>query len=118
MMSEYQRRYFDWLLRCMGEDVAFNLKERNHRFCEEALELLQACGYSKDQVLSMVDEVYSRMPSQYVNFEIGDVQGTLSALASARGISLYDVSEYILNRNMAHTEEIQMKHSLKKNREK
>lgn len=115
--NEYQYKYFEWLKNCMGEEVAFDPQERNHRFCEEALELLQACGYSKDAVLKMLEYVYSRQPSHRPNNEIGDVQGTLAALSSARGVNLGRISEEILIHNIARTPIIRKKHAEKKLRE-
>ncbi|RQS15519.1 hypothetical protein DIE07_03565 [Burkholderia sp. Bp9002] len=33
-----------WMLECFGAAIATDRMERNHRFLEEALELVQACG--------------------------------------------------------------------------
>jgi hypothetical protein len=40
----FQHRVRDWVLACFGEVIAADVTERNHRFLEEALELVQAKG--------------------------------------------------------------------------
>jgi hypothetical protein len=77
-----QERACVWLKRCFGEVIASDIAERNHRFLEEALELVQSLGCTKSEALQLVDYVYGRNVGQ-VRQEIGGVMVTLSALSSA-----------------------------------
>lgn len=77
-----QTRVRKWVVDCFGEEIADNVGERNERFIEEALELVQASGLPKEDVLMLVDYVYRR-PAGEIYQEIGGVVVTLSALCSA-----------------------------------
>ena len=37
----------EWMLACFGKKIASDKMERNHRFLEEAIELVQACEYRR-----------------------------------------------------------------------
>ncbi len=41
MSEQFQPNVQPWLLSCFGEQIANDKIERNHRFLEEALELVQ-----------------------------------------------------------------------------
>jgi hypothetical protein len=43
-MSGFQTRVDEWMRECFGPDIPRDREERNHRFLEESLELVQACG--------------------------------------------------------------------------
>ena len=45
--ESFQSRVRPWLIECFGAEVAGNKIERNHRFIEECLELVQALGCSR-----------------------------------------------------------------------
>lgn len=80
--SAFQARVQPWLIECFGEEIALNREERNHRFLEEALELVQACDTTADEAHALVDYVFGRPvgePSQ----EVGGVMLTLAALCLA-----------------------------------
>ena len=53
----FQERVEPWLLQCFGETIAADVVERNHRFLEEALELVQACGATQSEAHQLVDYV-------------------------------------------------------------
>jgi len=40
----FQERVKPWMLECFGEAIFLDSEERNFRFLEESLELMQACG--------------------------------------------------------------------------
>lgn len=87
LMHVYQTWIEGWALNCFGAEVAKDKDIRNYRFLEEALELVQACGCTKERALELVDYVYGRPvgePSQ----EVGGVMVTLAALCAANGIGL------------------------------
>jgi NTP pyrophosphatase (non-canonical NTP hydrolase) len=76
-----------WMLACFGPQISADKLERCDRFIEEALELVQASGYSKDRAYKLVDYVFDR-PEGEINQEVGGVLITLAALANANNISL------------------------------
>ena len=88
-MNLIQNDVKDWLLRCFNEDIASNTKERNFRFLEEALELVQANGCSREDALRLVDYVYNR-PSGELNQEVGGTVFTLAALCNAAKVDLVE----------------------------
>lgn len=86
-MDMFQKDVVVWATDCFGRDVLIDREERSFRFCEESIELLQACGVSKGDVLKLVDYVYDR-PVGDVGQEVGGVMVTLALLCHAAGISL------------------------------
>ena len=50
-MSIFQSGVHDWMLECFGVEIAADVPERNHRFLEEALELVQAAGCAEAEAL-------------------------------------------------------------------
>lgn len=81
-IRDYQNACWDWAQRCFSHEVVFDIKERCLRFLEEALELVQACGLTRTEVLRLVDYVYSR-PVGEPQQETGGVIITLMVLNSA-----------------------------------
>jgi len=81
MPTEFQDRLGYWMHECFGPTISADKVERNDRFIEEALELAQASGYSKDRAHALVDYVFTR-PQGEINQEVGGVMVTLAALAS------------------------------------
>lgn len=77
----------NWLDACFGAEIANDRQERNHRFIEEAIELVQACGCTRAEVLQLVDYVYAR-PAGEIRQEVGGVMVTLVALCLANRQSL------------------------------
>ena len=87
MSDNFQSRVSAWLIACFGEKVASDKVERNHRFLEEALELVQSTGCTQSEAHQLVDYVYSRAvgdPEQ----EVGGVMNTLAALCLAHGMEV------------------------------
>lgn len=56
----FQSRVQPWLMECFGPMIAGDREERNHRFLEEALELVQACGCTASEAHQLVDYVFGR----------------------------------------------------------
>lgn len=108
----YQNRVFSWINRCFGARIAMDITERNLRFLEEALELVQATGLSKYEVLELVEYVYHR-PVGAPQQGVGGTMVCLAALCSAVGIDLDVAAELELTRCHANTHKIQEKHANK-----
>jgi hypothetical protein len=83
-MCWYQFKIAEWISRCFGKEVFYDHEERGRRFIEEAVELNQAIGVSKEDILRIVDHVYSR-PVGDVFQEIGGVGITLLGLCQSVG---------------------------------
>lgn len=93
----FQNQVFTWAKQAFGLDIAYNTKERNYRFMEEAIELVQSNNISKEDVLKLADYVYSRPKGERYQ-EIGGVFLTLCALCSAYDEDLYINGNLELNR--------------------
>jgi hypothetical protein len=96
-MNHYQQKVKEWLTHCFGESVAISKLERNYRFLEEALELVQAAGCTKEQALQLVDYVFNR-PVGELKQEVGGTMVTLSGLCSAHDVSLEECAMTELQR--------------------
>ena len=95
--GSFQDRVGPWMQECFGPEISADTMERNHRFLEEALELVQACGCSKHDCLQLVDYVYGR-PLGDQEQEVGGVRVTLAALCLAQGIDMHAAGERELTR--------------------
>lgn len=93
----FQFRVDLWLMFCFGEEIARNKQERNHRFLEEALELVQACECTREEAHLLVDYVFGR-PVGEKEQEVGGVMVTLAALCMAHGMSMEYEGETELTR--------------------
>lgn len=89
---KFQARVKEWLMECFGVAIASDKVERNHRFLEEALEVVQAAGCTKEEALQLVEYVFAR-PVGELHQELGGAMTTLTALAQAHDLSL----EYCAN---------------------
>lgn len=108
----FQARVRPWLLECFGEMIAGDREERNHRFLEEALELVQACGCTQQDAHQLVDYVFGRPvgePSQ----EVGGVMVTLAALCLANELDMHSAGETELARIWTKVEQIRAKQAAK-----
>lgn len=86
--------------------------ERTHRFLEEALELAQANGCSRDEVLALVNYVYCR-PEGKSEMEVGGVMVTLAGLCGALELDMKAAGEAELERNWERIEVIRAKQASK-----
>lgn len=94
-MINFQADVHSWLTQCLGHEVAADKRERNHRFLEEALELVQSLGCTRDEVLQLVDYVFgdpvAKVPARPVGDppqEVGGVMVTLAALCNANNMDM------------------------------
>ncbi len=91
-MRIFQRKIESWLYACFGEEIAKDKIERNHRFLEESLELVQSCDCTVSEAHQLVDYVFNR-PVGEKSQEVGGVIITLSALCSAHSIEMGEAGE-------------------------
>lgn len=108
----FQSRVQPWLLECFGAEIASDRAERNHRFLQEALELVQACGCTASGAHQLVDYTFSR-PLGEPTQEIGGVMVTLAALSLANGLDMYAAAEAELARVRTKIEQIRAKQAEK-----
>jgi hypothetical protein len=108
----YQYRVKDWMIECFGVVIAADRQERNHRFLEEALELVQACNCGRDEAHQLVDYVYGREVGEKTQ-EVGGVMVTLAALCLAQNLDMHTASEAELARVWTKVEQIRAKQQAK-----
>lgn len=108
----YQARVHEWVVSCFGEAAAADGVERNHRFLEEALELVQAAGCTAGEAHQLVDYVFGR-PIGEPGQEVGGVMNTLAALCNAHGLNLDGEAERELARVWTISDKIRAKHAAK-----
>lgn len=107
-----QQRVQPWLMACFGPAIAADKTERNHRFLEEALELVQACGCTQSEAHQLVDYVFGR-PVGERGQEVGGVMITLAALCLAQGLDMHAEGETELARIWTMVEKIRAKQAAK-----
>lgn len=96
---DFQERVDPWLIECFGQEVARDKFVRNYRFFEEAGELVQAAGMTREEAHQLVDYVYAR-PVGNLPQEIGGVMTTLAALCLAHGEDMHEQADIELQRIM------------------
>lgn len=108
-MNSFQVDVRQFVVQCFGEDIADDKKERVYRFFEEAIELSQSVGMTKEECVQLIDYVFSRKTGE-PHQEIGGVLVTLSALCSAIGEKMSHCSEDEIGRCFDNIEKIRKKH--------
>ncbi len=108
----FQTRVQVWMDACFGPVISADKIERNHRFLEEAIELVQACGCTQSEAHQLVEYVYSR-PAGVIDQEIGGVMVTLAALCLANGADMRGAGETELARVWTKVEQIRAKQAAK-----
>ena len=92
MNKEFQQQVNEWMQVCFGPELSNDRMERNHRFLEEALELVQSLGCTRSEAHQMVDYVFNRPPGMPYQ-ECGGVMVTLAALATAASLNMFKCGE-------------------------
>lgn len=94
---QYQERVVNWLYQCFSKEVVESSSERNQRFLEESLELIQSTGLTEKAAHKMVEYVYSR-PIGEPYQEVGGVMNTLAALCYVNGLSMEECGNVEMER--------------------
>lgn len=89
MSYTLQDRVVPWMEVCFGKKSSKDHNERNLRFIEEALKLVQACNFNANEAHYMVDYVFNR-PVGEKKKEVGGTMVTLAALCLAHGIDMQE----------------------------
>lgn len=108
----FQARVQPWLMACFGPEIAGDREERNHRFLEEALELVQSCGCTASEAHQLVDYVFGREVGEPAQ-EVGGVMVTLAALCLANGLDMHENGETELARIWSKVDAIREKQAAK-----
>ncbi len=109
----YQQRVHPWMIECFGEDISNDPVERNRRFLEEALELVQACDCTREEAHQLVDYVFNRPVGEKAQ-EVGGVMVTLAALCGAHKLAMHHEGETELARVWTKVDVIREKQLAKK----
>lgn len=94
---DQQARVAEWVRTRFGESVLADLRERAARVLEEALELAQAEGLPRGDVLALAQHVYSKEPGEPQQ-EAAGVGVTLKAYAAAKGFQQHAAVEQEIRR--------------------
>ena len=96
-MKEFQEKVKLWIEDCFGKEIANDKIERNHRFLEESLELVQSLGCTASEAHHLVDYVFNRDKGEPTQ-EVGGVMSTLTSLCLANNMDLETCAYTELNR--------------------
>lgn len=110
--APFQARVAPWMDACFGPEISADKLERNDRFIEEALELVQASGYTAARAHELVNYTFNR-PLGEINQEVGGVMVTLAAHCLAHGVDMHEAGETELARIWTKVEQIREKQKAK-----
>ncbi|UUC95560.1 hypothetical protein [Comamonas sp. C11] len=110
--QKFQQRVQPWMMTCFGPEISADHIERNHRFLEESLELVQSLGCTASEAHQLVDYVFGR-PAGEPAQEAGGVMVTLAALCLASGLDMHACGETKLARIWTKVEAIRAKQAAK-----
>ena len=108
----FQQRVAPWMQECFGEVKSKDSIERNHRFLEESLELVQSLGCTQSEAHQLVDYVFSRPVGEPMQ-EVGGVMVTIAALCLAAGMDMHEAGEVELARIWTCIDKIRAKQAEK-----
>jgi hypothetical protein len=93
----FQWRVKSWMAQCFSPEICADKQERCDRFLEEALELVQASGYTAQRANTLVQYVFNRPVGQLPQ-EVGGVMVTLAAFCMPHNIDMHECGEIELQR--------------------
>lgn len=96
-MRDFQERVRMWFGACFGFAMLKKRKRRLFAFFEEATELIQSGGLTREEAHAMVDHVFNR-PVGHFPQEVAGAMTTLCTVANAFDINLEEVAEAELKR--------------------
>lgn len=111
-MNYFQNNCMDWATQTFGEKINTDLSERNQRFLEEALELVQSTGMTSKQSHAMVDYVFAR-PIGETHQEIGGVMVCLALLCSIQNFDMNELGSTEISRCWDNQAKIKAKQAQK-----
>ncbi len=93
----FQAGVADWMGQCFLPSLYSNMTERGDRLLEEVLELLQAHGYDRARVPTLVDYVFGRPVGEPAQ-EVGGVMVTLAGYCWVAGLDMHAAGDAELAR--------------------
>ncbi|WP_416056916.1 hypothetical protein [Stenotrophomonas maltophilia] len=93
----FQAGVAEWMGECFLPSLYSNMTERGDRLLEEVLELLQAHGYDKRRVATLVDYVFGRPVGEPAQ-EVGGVMVTLAGYCWVAGLDMHANGQAELDR--------------------
>lgn len=111
-LKDFQYSARRWIIQCFGERDLMDPHLRAIRFYEEAGELAQACGVTREQAHKLVDYTWNR-PIGFAAQEVGGVMITLAGLCEAMGTPLTVSTRIELDRVWADVDKIREKNARK-----
>jgi hypothetical protein len=88
LQPNYQQRVQQWCVQAFGLTKANDVLERQWRFIEESLELVQSLGeMTQEDCHKLVDYVFNRPPGD-PNQELGGTMVTLAAMCTPLGLDM------------------------------
>ena len=111
-MRQLQAQTFAWLRACFPEAVVHNHAERGARALEEAIELAQVMGTSRELAHRLVDRVFDNPPGEAAQ-EVGGAFVTLAVAASTLDLDAMECWATELARIQDRMPEIRAKQALK-----
>jgi hypothetical protein len=109
---KFQYRVAQCMTACFGPVISADVTERNHRFLEEALELVQSTGCTTSEAHQLVDYVFNRPIGEPAQ-ELGGTMVTLAALANAADLDMAIAAETELRRAWEIIDKIRAKAAAK-----
>jgi NTP pyrophosphatase (non-canonical NTP hydrolase) len=111
-LKAFQAGVDKWMDACFGDEIKADVQERCDRFIEEALEFVQAAGYSADRAQALVEYTFGR-PQGEINQEVGGVMVTLAAMCNTLGVDIGTAAEAELARVWTKIDKIRAKQQAK-----
>lgn len=111
-VQDFQKRVNAWMMECFSMEICRDTVERNHRFLEEALELVQSLGCTQSEAHQLVDYVFGREVGEPTQ-EVGGVIVTLAALCLANDFDMMQCGETELARIWTKIDKIREKQAAK-----
>lgn len=112
-VTAFQLAVREWMVACFGADDTDGVEIRAWRFLEEANELGQAAGVTREDAHRLVDYVYGRPVGEPLQ-EVGGVGITLMGLCSALNVSASEAFLFELGRVWLKLPQIRAKNAAKK----
>lgn len=106
------KRTLSWLTTVFGSGATTDVEERGLRFGEEALELIQSLGVTREQANALVKQVFDKPVGEPIQ-ELGGVLVTLDSLCAVTDLDADEAysNEWARVEEPGIIEKIQRKHA-------